>query len=153
MGSAHQLTEANIWPKFNANLSKGSGGMERTRKCYRRTEGQTDEGHFYNPSSASRRGIKNICLPHAATHRKLTHTNCSSSLLYILFTFLANVLVIAQTVSLWSIKSKHKSTVGDSIPVTVSLFFFTHNNIFIFVCAFFFSFHLNRHDVKILKLF
>ena len=42
MGSAHRLTEANIWPKFNENLSKGSGDMVRTRKCYRRTDGQTE---------------------------------------------------------------------------------------------------------------
>ena len=42
MGSAHWLTEANIWPKFNENLSKGSGDMERTRKCYGRTDGWTD---------------------------------------------------------------------------------------------------------------
>ena len=41
MGSAHRLTEANTWPKFNENLSKGSGDMERTRKCYGRTDGQT----------------------------------------------------------------------------------------------------------------
>ena len=31
--------------KFNENRSKGSGDMERTRKCY----GRTDEGHSYNP--------------------------------------------------------------------------------------------------------
>ena len=30
MGSAHYLTEANIWPKFNIYLSKGSGDMEWT---------------------------------------------------------------------------------------------------------------------------
>ena len=28
--------------QFNENLSKGSGDMERTRKCYGRTDGQTD---------------------------------------------------------------------------------------------------------------
>ena len=28
MGSAHHPTKANIWPKFNNYLSKGSGGME-----------------------------------------------------------------------------------------------------------------------------
>ena len=64
MGSAH-LTEANICPKFIENLSKGSGDMERTRKCYGRIAGRTfgqtderidgrtdewtDEGHSYNP--------------------------------------------------------------------------------------------------------
>ena len=49
----------------NENLSKGSGDMEQTRKCYRRTDGRTDgqmdrrtdEGHFYNPPSNSRQGI------------------------------------------------------------------------------------------------
>ena len=30
MSSAHQLTKANIWPKFNKYLSKGSGDMEWT---------------------------------------------------------------------------------------------------------------------------
>ena len=30
MGSAHHLTKANIWPKFNKYLSKGSGDMEWT---------------------------------------------------------------------------------------------------------------------------
>ena len=38
--------------KFNENRSKGSGEMERTRTCYGRndgrTDGLTDEGHFYN---------------------------------------------------------------------------------------------------------
>ena len=42
MGFAHRLTEVNIWPKFNENLSKGSGDMERTRKCYDRTDGWMD---------------------------------------------------------------------------------------------------------------
>ena len=32
--------------------------MERTRKRNGRTDGWTDEGHFYNPPSASRLGIK-----------------------------------------------------------------------------------------------
>ena len=41
MGSAHCLTKANIWPKFHENLSKGSGDMERTRRCYGRTDGRT----------------------------------------------------------------------------------------------------------------
>ena len=41
MDSAHRLTEANVSPKFNENLSKGSGDMERTRKCYGMTDGQT----------------------------------------------------------------------------------------------------------------
>ena len=35
--------------KFNKNRSKGSGNMELTRKCYGRNDGQTDEGHSYNP--------------------------------------------------------------------------------------------------------
>ena len=43
--------------KFNENRSKGSGDMELTRKCYGWTDGLTDEGHSYNPPSASRRGI------------------------------------------------------------------------------------------------
>ena len=30
-GSAHCLTERNIWVKFNVNRPKGSGDMERTR--------------------------------------------------------------------------------------------------------------------------
>ena len=34
--------------KFNENRSKGSGEMERTRTCYGRTDGLTDEGHSYN---------------------------------------------------------------------------------------------------------
>ena len=42
--------------------------MEWTRKCYGRTDGwtdrwtdgRTDEGHFYNPPSASRQGINNL---------------------------------------------------------------------------------------------
>ena len=29
--------------EFNVNRSKGSGDMERTRKCYGRNDGQTDE--------------------------------------------------------------------------------------------------------------
>ena len=56
MGSAHLLTERNIWMKFNekcskgSNPSKGSGDMERTQKCYRRNKGRlidglNDEGH------------------------------------------------------------------------------------------------------------
>ena len=32
---AHRLTEMNNILKYNANLSKGSGDMEWTRKCYR----------------------------------------------------------------------------------------------------------------------
>ena len=31
MSSAHHLTEANIWPKFKENPSRGIGDMERTR--------------------------------------------------------------------------------------------------------------------------
>ena len=31
MGSAHHLTEANIWPKFNENPSRSNGDMERTQ--------------------------------------------------------------------------------------------------------------------------
>ena len=42
MGSAHRLTEMNIWSKFNENLSRGSGDMEKTRKCYGQLDGQTD---------------------------------------------------------------------------------------------------------------
>ena len=47
-----------LWPiqqtlKFNENLSEGSGEMAHTRKCYRRT----DEGHSYNPLSASEQMI------------------------------------------------------------------------------------------------
>ena len=42
MGSAHRITEANIYQKLNENLSKGSGDMERTGKCYGRTDGRTD---------------------------------------------------------------------------------------------------------------
>ena len=42
MDSAHQLTEANICSKFNENLSKDSGDMVRTRKCYGRADGRTD---------------------------------------------------------------------------------------------------------------
>ena len=42
MDYAHHLTEMNISPKFNENLSKGSGDMERTQKCYGRTDRQTD---------------------------------------------------------------------------------------------------------------
>ena len=48
---------------FHENQSKGSGDMERTRKCYGlthgQTDGRTDEGHSYNPPSASRWGINN----------------------------------------------------------------------------------------------
>ena len=33
----------NILLKFNENLSKGSGDIEGTRKCYRQMDGQTDE--------------------------------------------------------------------------------------------------------------
>ena len=54
--SAHRVTERNILVKFNENRSKGSGDMERTRKCYGRNDrlmdrrdGHTDEGHSYNP--------------------------------------------------------------------------------------------------------
>ena len=46
MDNAHHLTEVNISPKFNENLSKGSRDMERTQKCYgwidRQTDRQTD---------------------------------------------------------------------------------------------------------------
>ena len=42
MDYAHHLTEMNISPKFIENLSKGSGDMERTQKCYGRTDRQTD---------------------------------------------------------------------------------------------------------------
>ena len=31
IGSAHRLTERNIWVKFNEHLFKGSADMERTR--------------------------------------------------------------------------------------------------------------------------
>ena len=31
MGSAHRLTERNIWMKFNENRCKGSGDTEGTR--------------------------------------------------------------------------------------------------------------------------
>ena len=31
MGSAHHLTERNVWVKFNENRCKGSGDMEQTR--------------------------------------------------------------------------------------------------------------------------
>ena len=30
-GSAHRLTESNIWVKINENRSKNSGNMEQTR--------------------------------------------------------------------------------------------------------------------------
>ena len=42
MDYAHHLTEVNISPKFNENLSKGPGDMERTQKCYGWTDRQTD---------------------------------------------------------------------------------------------------------------
>ena len=83
MGSAHRLTEANIRPKFNENLSKGSGDMERTRKCYRMTDGQTDtrtnEGHFYNPPSASRRGTRNSRLKSVTLNCDLEFVSAWSS--------------------------------------------------------------------------
>ena len=120
LSSAHRLTEANIWPKFKENPSRGMrygadtkfkaqthdldlwpwvgmadlwilhiDSLRRTfdqsfMKIFRRvqeiwsgqesvteghtdgqTDGQTDrwtdKGHFYNPPSASRRGIKKTC--------------------------------------------------------------------------------------------
>ena len=42
MDYAHHLTEVNISPKFNENLSKSSGDMEWTQKCYGWTDRQTD---------------------------------------------------------------------------------------------------------------
>ena len=39
---AHRLTKRNIYVKFNENRSKGSGDIERTRKCYGRTDERTD---------------------------------------------------------------------------------------------------------------
>ena len=66
LGSA-RLTEANIWPKFNENLSKGSRDMEGTRKCYRRT----DEGHFYNPPS----GLKIRCINCYHSEKTQKNTN------------------------------------------------------------------------------
>ena len=74
MSFAHRLTEANIWPKFKENPSMGRRIFQRVQEIWSgqesvtegltdgRTNGQidrrTDEGHFYNPPSASRRGIK-----------------------------------------------------------------------------------------------
>ena len=60
MGSAHRLTEA----IFDQSLMKI---FQRVQEIWSEqesvTEGQTDErkdeGHFYNPPSASRLGIKN----------------------------------------------------------------------------------------------
>ena len=46
IGSAHRLTKRNIWLKFNENLSKGSGDMERTRKCYGWTDGRLERQTF-----------------------------------------------------------------------------------------------------------
>ena len=43
--------------KFHENQSKGSGDMERTLKCYGRNDGRADEGHSYEPPSASRWGV------------------------------------------------------------------------------------------------
>ena len=45
--------------KFNENRSKGSGDKEWTQKCYGWNDGLTDEGHSYNPPSASLQEIKN----------------------------------------------------------------------------------------------
>ena len=42
MGSAHRLTEANTDQSLMNPVSKGSGGMEQTRKCYGRTDGWTE---------------------------------------------------------------------------------------------------------------
>ena len=42
MDYAHHLTEVNISPEVNENLSKGPGDMERTQKCYGWTDRQTD---------------------------------------------------------------------------------------------------------------
>ena len=39
MGSAHCLIEVNILPKFNENLSRGSGDKELTRKCFGQMKG------------------------------------------------------------------------------------------------------------------
>ena len=44
--------------KFNEDLSKGSGDLERTRIYYGRNDGRMD-GLISIPPSASRRGIKN----------------------------------------------------------------------------------------------
>ena len=41
MGSAHHLSKVNIFPKFDENLSEGSGDMKRTCKCYGKMDGQT----------------------------------------------------------------------------------------------------------------
>ena len=53
MDSANCYTEINISPMFSEKLSKGLGDMERTRKCYertdRQTDGRTDKCHSYNP--------------------------------------------------------------------------------------------------------
>ena len=43
MGSAHRLTEVNILPKIDENLSKRRGA---DTKYYGRTDERTDEGHF-----------------------------------------------------------------------------------------------------------
>ena len=42
MGSAHRLTEVNILPKIDENLSKGYGA---DTKYYGQTNEWTDEGH------------------------------------------------------------------------------------------------------------
>ena len=68
--SAHSLTETNIWPKFNENLSKVEGDMQRTSKCYRWTDWLTDEGH-------SNKSLYPICLLNAT--RKSLQTNMHNS--------------------------------------------------------------------------
>ena len=60
--------------------------------------------------------------------------------------------IIAQTVSLLSIKKKTKSMVGDLIPLTVFFLLIIISYLYAFFFYPFF-FHLNLRDVKILMLF
>ena len=53
-GFCTSLTKVNIRPKFNENLSKGSGAMDSTQKSYNREmdklmDRQADKSHSYNP--------------------------------------------------------------------------------------------------------
>ena len=50
------FTRINSLLKFNENRFSGSGDVKRIRKTGR----GTDEGHFYNPPSASRREINKL---------------------------------------------------------------------------------------------
>ena len=60
MGSAHRLTEGNIWPNFNENSSRGKGDMERTKNLRLQLMTLTLSQHGWVTDSAHRLTERNI---------------------------------------------------------------------------------------------